>query len=225
MKKFNQIFLLFLVFILLSTYSSYEKNFTESKKFYNIKNIVITNNILLKDNEIKKNLSSVYNKNIFLIKRKDIEKPLKNLNFLDKIEVKKKYPNTIILKIYETKPLALLYKDQKKYIIDSSSNLISFKENSIFTNLPLVFGKNVEENFIYFLNKLKSKNFPIEKIIKYSYYQIGRWDIELDSNKVIKLPYNKIEDAIVKSIKLLKHKNFKNYNILDLRMDGKIVVE
>ena len=35
----------------------------------------------------------------------------------------------------------------------------------------------------------------------------------------------KASDAIKKSIELLKREDFKNYNIIDLRVDGKIIVE
>ena len=34
-----------------------------------------------------------------------------------------------------------------------------------------------------------------------------------------------IETAIKKSIELLDREDFKNYNIIDLRVDGKIIVE
>ena len=42
---------------------------------------------------------------------------------------------------------------------------------------------------------------------------------------MIKLPHDNIEDAIKKSIELLNRKDFQNYNIIDLRVDGKIIVE
>ena len=45
------------------------------------------------------------------------------------------------------------------------------------------------------------------------------------NNKIIKLPDNNIDDAINKSIELLEREDFKNYNIIDLRVDGKIIVE
>jgi len=45
---------------------------------------------------------------------------------------------------------------------------------------------------------------------------LGNPDVETD-----KL----VEDAIKKSIELLDRKDFQNYNIIDLRVDGKIIVE
>ena len=94
-----------------------------------------------------------------------------------------------------------------------------------FNNLPGIFGEKAEENFISFLNQLEKNNFPNQKIKNFYYFQIGRWDLQLLNNKVIKFPHNNIEDAIIKSIELLDHKNFKSYNIIDLRIDGKIIVK
>ena len=68
-------------------------------------------------------------------------------------------------------------------------------------------------------------NFPSKKIVNYYYFKIDRWDIQLQNGKTIKFPYNNVEYAIQKSIELLKRKDFEKYNIIDLRVHGKIVVE
>ena len=227
MKKFYRIFLLLIIFIFLSTYSPNKFDLTlgNNSDFFKINKIVILNNLLVKKSNIKEKLGQIYNKNIFLIERKDIEESLKEIDFLKKVEVKKKYPNTIIVKIFETKPVAILFKDKVKYLLDSSSNLILFKENMNFNHLPIIFGVGAENNFIYFFDQLKNNNFPNEKIKGFYYFQIGRWDLQLVNNKIIKLPYDGIDDAIKKSIELLDHKDFENYNIIDLRIDGKIIAD
>ena len=180
---------------------------------------------MVKKSNVKEKLGQIYNKNIFLIERKDIEESLKEIDFLKKVEVKKKYPNTIIVKIFETKPVGVLFKDKDKYILDSSSNLISFDDDLNFDQLPSVFGEDAETNFINFLNQLKINNFPRKKIKKFYYFKIGRWDLKLTNNKTIKFPYNVTNDIIKKSVELLDRKDFQNYNIIDLRVDGKIIVE
>jgi len=227
MKRLYRIVLLIIVLIFLSTYSPNELNLIFEKKntFLKVQKIMIVNNFLIKNNEIKEKLSEIYNKNIFLIKRKDIEDTLKEINFLEKIEVRKRYPNTIIVKIFETKPVAILYKNKAKYLLDSSSNLIFFEENVNFNQLPRIFGEGAENHFIYFLNQLENDNFPIKSIKKFYFFQIGRWDLQLANNKIIKFPHNNIEDAIKKSIELLGREDFENYNNIDLRIDGKIIVE
>jgi len=227
MKKLYRIALLLIVFIFLSTYNTKNLDLISEKKptFFEIQNIEIINNFLVEKSEIEEKLSIIYNKNIFLIKGSDIEEPLKEIDFLKKIEVKKKYPNTVIIKIFETKPIAILFKNKIKYIIDNSSNLISFKDDIDFNELPRIFGEGAENNFMYFLNQLKRNNFPNKQIKNFYYFQIGRWDLQLLNNKIIKFPYNNTENAIIKSIELLDHKNFINYNIIDLRIEGKIIVK
>ena len=64
------------------------------------------------------------------------------------------------------------------------------------------------------------------KIINsFYYFQIGRWDIQFLNNRIIKFPQNNIDEAIIKASELLNREDFKNYNTIDLRVDGKIIVE
>ena len=227
MKKLYRIFLLLIIFIFVSTYNPIEFNKIIKKKnyFFKVKKIEIFNNQLIKKSEIKKKLEKIKNKNILLIERSDIEEPLKQINFFEKIEVKKKYPNTIIVKIFETKPVGILFKNNRKYILDSSSNLILSNESMKFDKIPSIFGEGAENHFIFFFNILKSNKFYIDRVKNYYYFQAGRWDIELFNNKIIKFPENNTEEAVKKTIELLNRKDFENYNIIDLRVNGKIIVE
>ncbi len=227
MKKFYRIFILLVLLIFLSTFNPKELNITVKKNddFFKIKSVEIRNNLLIKEKEIIQKLSNIYKKNIFLLKKQDIEEPLKDIDFFEKIEVKKKYPDKIVITIFETFPVAILFKNKGKYFLDSSSNLILFDDKIISKELPSVFGEGAEKKFIYFHDKLKENNFPYEKIKNFYYFKIGRWDIELGEKKVIKFPNNNENEAINKSIKLLKNQDFQKYSMIDLRVDGKIIVE
>ena len=227
MKKLYRIILLLIVFIFLSTFNPNKLSLISKKdsEFFEIRNIKIVNNFLIKKSKVYEKLGHIYNKNIFLIKRKDIEESLKEIDFLEKIEVKKKYPDTVIVKIFETIPVAILFKDKVKYLLDSSSNLVLFANNMDFDKLPIIFGEGAANNFTYFFDQLKNNNFPTKQIKKLYYFQIGRWDLELANSKIIKFPHNSTDDIIKKSVELLDRKDFENYNIIDLRVDGKIIVE
>ena len=41
-----------------------------------------------------------------------------------------------------------------------------------------------------FFNQLKKNNFPNKQIKNFYYFQIGRWDLQLLNNKIIKFPHN-----------------------------------
>ena len=227
MKRFYRIILLIVVLIFLSTYNpnKFDLIATKNSTFLKIQKIIIINNFLIEKSKIIKKLEKIYNKNILFIKGKDIEEPLKEIAFLDRVEVRKKYPNTIIIKITETKPVAILYKNKKKYLLDSSSNLIPFEKNIDFNQLPNIFGDEAENYFMDFFNQLESNNFPIKNISNFYFFKIGRWNLELSNGKIIKFPPKNLKTAIQKSIELLVREDFKNYNIIDLRIDGKIIVE
>ena len=227
MKKFYRIFLLIISLVFLTTYNpnKFNENLENNNTFFKIEKIIISNNFLVKEEEIISKLKPLYRKNILLIRRKDIEESLKNIIFLKKIEVKKKYPHTIIVKIFETEPVGILFKDKEEYLLDSSANLIEIENKKGFTGLPNIIGNDAENNIINFLDKLKTNKFPINNIKKFSYFKIGRWDVELLDDRAIKFPYNVDSKIIKKTIELLSRKDFQNYKIIDLRIDGKIIVE
>jgi len=227
MKKVYRVFFLLIILIIVSTFnpSKLDIAFNKENSFFKIKKIEIINNSIIKKSEIQKKLNKIYDKNIFFIQNEEFTLPLKEIYFFDKVKVKKKYPNTIVVEIFETRPVAILFKQKTKYILDSSSNLIAFNNDINLEGLPNVFGENAQNNFLIFFNLLLNNNFPSEKVKNFYFFKIGRWDIQLFDNKVIKFPYNNVENAIIKSVKLLDRKDFENYNIIDLRVEGKIIVE
>jgi len=227
MTKFYRVFVLIIALIFLSTYNPNKSkiNLDNNNSFFKIQKIKIVNNLLINSDDINDKLNQLYGQNIFLIKREDIEESLQNINFLKKIEVKKKYPDSIIIKIFETKPLGILFKNKTKYLLDSSSNLIEIEKKMNFLELPSIIGDEAEKSFINFLDQLKANKFPTSNIKNFFYFQIGRWDLELLDNRTIKLPDNVSSRIIKKSIELLNRKDFQIYKIIDLRVDGKIIVE
>ena len=88
--------------ILLTTITSQQK-IVISK--FNLKEINIENNILTKKKDIKKLLFPIYNKNLIFLENLEIEKALMQNSFIESFEIKKKYPNTLTIKIFEKKPI------------------------------------------------------------------------------------------------------------------------
>jgi len=217
-----------IIFTFLTTYNPSEVEFFSNKNnsIFNIKNIKIMNNNRIYKSDVKLKLSKIYGKNIFFVKTKDIKQSIKNISFLETIEVKKKYPNTLIIKIFETKPIAILLKNNEYFLLDSRSNLIAISKDSVAdNNYPYIFGKNSEKYFLNLFNLLKESNFPISKVKNYYYFQIGRWDLQLENSLLIKLPNDKTKLAVKKSIELLSQDDFKNYEVIDLRINGRIIVK
>ena len=98
MKK-RLIFALIL-FSLLSTIT-----FKQKFGFLNldIKEIKIKNNFIIENSDINKLLTPIYGKNLLILRNIEIEKALKQNSFIDSYKIKKKYPNSLIIEIYEKK--------------------------------------------------------------------------------------------------------------------------
>ena len=228
MKKIYKIFYLFVLLILLTTYSPKEMNINFSENdngFFSIKNIEVINNNLVDEQKIKLQLKNIYGKNIFIVDVEPFEAKLNKVDLINKVEFKKKYPNTIKVKIYEEQAIAVINKKGANFIVMLSSKIIPQNENMAFNDLPSVFGNDSEKHLPNLINILNLKKFPINEIKSYYFFQIGRWDIQLTNEQIIKLPYKNVEESIVQIIKLLKRKDFKKYKVIDLRISGKIITE
>ena len=75
------------------------------------------------------------------------------------MKLKKKYPNILVIKVYETKPMAILFKKNKKYFLDNLSNLILLDKGFNTDDFPNIFGEEAENHFMNFFNKLNDNNF------------------------------------------------------------------
>ena len=197
---------------------------------------ILKSNFLISNIEIKTNYSEVekkilnktnylLNKNILLINKTIISNNLSDLNFLEKVEIKKKFPSTITIKASRTDIIGITYKNQKKYYVGLNGKFILQKNLTSNEKLPLIFGNFKIQKFIKLLNVLKNQNIDSNLISKYYFHKNKRWDLYLKDNIIIKLPSKNIENA------LDKYKNFKKLDkvkpniILDLRISNRIVIK
>ena len=218
MKKRLVIALVLLV--LLSTYKPQELSLTSK---FNIKEIKIENNHILKDEDIKKDLMFLYDTNLIFLNTNNIKLILKSNNFIQSFEVKKIYPNKIKIKIFEKKPIVILQYKKKKFYISETFDLINFLDLEDYKNLPVVFGKQNDFKILY--KNLKKINFPLNLIKKYYLYESKRWDLETDKNKIIKLPTENYIKSLVNFMNLSKENNFDKYSIYDYRISNQLILK
>ena len=209
-----------LLFILLTTINPHQEI---SFNKFNLKKIEIENNSLLDEKEIKKLLVSINNKNLIFLKFKEIENALMKNNFIEGFNIKKKYPNTLKIKIFEKKPIAILINKKKKFYLSEKIDLIKFRNLQNYDDLPYVFGN--ENNFKIFYENLKEINFPLNIIKKYTFFESNRWDIETVDEKLIKLPTNNYSNSLENYLKMRKKNNFNKYKIFDYRINNQIILK
>ena len=210
----------FILFILLTTITS-KQEIIISK--FNIKEIKIENNLLLQTEDIIKSLKPIYNKNLVNLNYREIEEKLSKKTFIESFNIKKKYPNTLQIKIVEKKPIAILQNKKKKYFLSEKLDLIEFNNSKKYQNLPFILGE--EKKFKIFYNNLNEINFPLEIINKYTLYESNRWDIETINQKIIKLPINNYVNSLKNYLNLRTKKNFENYKVFDYRIENQLILK
>ncbi len=100
------------LFILFSTFIS-QNQFTINK--FEIKEIKIENNEILDNQELIKIFSFLYSKNIIFLNSYELKKNIDQNSFIEKIEIKKIFPDKIVIKVFEKEPIAIIIdKYQKK---------------------------------------------------------------------------------------------------------------
>jgi len=208
------------LFILLSTF---KPEIIFSKNKFNIKEIEIDNNLILKSNDLKKDLIFIYDENLVFLNTHNIDKMLKNFSFIDSYEIKKIYPNKLKIKIYEKKPIAILHKKKEKFYISEKLELINFINLENYKDLPIVIGN--EEYFKELYKNLKKMNFPLEIIKKYYSYETRRWDIEIYNKIIIKLPPRNYIKSLKNFMKLRNENNFDKYKVFDYRINNQLILK
>ena len=209
---------------LLFLFSTY--NIKVNKTFFSnlqIKKITIENNKIIKEEEIKEKLSFLYETNFFFLKTKNIEKKLKEIQFIESYQIKKIYPNNLRIKIIEKKPIVIIQRmKQKKYFTDRG-DLIDFRDIKKFKDLPIVFGD--EKSFSTFYLNLKNINFPIEEIEKFYLFKSKRWDLLTLKNQLIKLPVKDYNKSLLNFISLKDQAIFEKYKIFDYRIKNQLILK
>ena len=111
----KRLILTLLLLILLTTYNLEDKNNFNSE--IKIKNIIVENNSILKEEDILKKLSFLYETNILAMNTNTIKKRLNEIDFIESFELKTIYPNTLKIKVFENEPIVILQNKKEKKIL------------------------------------------------------------------------------------------------------------
>ena len=213
----NIIFYISLAIILGTFNNKNLKNFDLPKI-----NMVDIEGIEFNDNEFLKLTNLIKLNNLLSIQKFQIKEILNSNNLIEEYEVFKKYPSSLEIKIEKTNFLASTNVNGKNYLIGSNGKFINTKDNS--QNLPFIFGNFEIKKFLEFKNIILQTDFKYNNIKNFYYFPSGRWDIEMISGVLIKLPIMGIKESLNLSIDLLEDIEFSNIKILDIRQKNQIVI-
>jgi cell division septal protein FtsQ len=222
MKRSIKLYFLIFLFFIFSTYNTkYTKD--SFSIFFPIKIISIENNFATNLSELKSDLNFLKNTSLLFLNKESFLTIINKHNFISNIQLKKKYPNTLKVIITEKVPVATQIIDRKKFYITRENEKIRFIDLAIYKNLPSIFGKYKSFNIIY--NNLKKNNFKMNEIKAFYYFDVGRWDIALKNEKIIKLPERNYLELLPKINLMLNNNDFSKYKVFDFRIKNQLILK
>ena len=91
-------------------------------------------------------------------------------------------------------------------------------------DIPIIVGDFNTENFMSLKKAADESNFDFFSIKKLFFYNSGRWDLELVSGIIVKLPRNDIQRSLEFLNLILNENKEKKINLIDLRQKNQIIL-
>ena len=225
LRSINRKKIYFYIFSLFFITTILNPNFLNSSKDkFLIKNIEIKSNDKKIDGTILSKINHLLSKNILYLKKNLILDELYNLRYLENLNIKKKYPSTIIVKTDKTELIAITYINQNKYFLGKNGKFILSKNITNRNQLPIIFGNFEILDFLKLKKELKKNNLDQSIILKYYFHKNKRWDLYLENNIILKLPNKNISSALKIYNEFSTLNNIKTNTLIDLRVKNRIIV-
>ena len=218
-QKNKKILVYFLLFFVIGTMNNKNLNKINFPKIKQINIIGLDE----KDNlELLDNLNFLKIYNLFTLNKIEIQNRIDSNKLIEKYFVFKKYPSSIDIKINKTKFLAQIKKGDEIFLLGSNSRLI--KAMSTNKSIPFIFGDFKHESFFELKEVIDNSNFDYGNIKNLFYFKSGRWDIEMESGLILKLPKKNLKNSFNLFLEIIKKESQKNINIIDLRQHNQIII-
>ncbi len=172
--------------------------------------------------EFKEDLDFLRYENIISLDKDKVSKKIYSNKIVEDLLIFKKYPSELKILIKKTNFLAITKKNNQDYYIGSNGNFIL--TNDILENVPFIFGDIETEEFLKLKYHIDKSKFDFDQIKNLFFFKSKRWNIETKNGLIIKLPLNQIDLSLNILSKLMNEEQFKNKKVIDLRNNGKIII-
>ena len=175
------------------------------KNVFKIREVKVENVKKEINDNILSNTSFLLGENIFFVNKNFLLEKFDKLNFIESINIKKKYPSIINIQTKQTNLIAITYLDQKKYFVGQN-------------------GKFKPDDYIFLQRELLNQKIDLDEITRYYFHKNKRWDLYFANNIIIQLPNKNISEAINLFKKFRSKNNINSNKIIDLRIKNRLIL-
>jgi len=181
----------------------------------------------LKNAEIEQAIAPLVTTGFFTLRVNRIRQTLLAMPWVKEVTVRRIWPDTLVLKVEEQKPVARWGKDA---LVNEESKLFFPNSGSIPTNLPLLFGP--EEQVDVVLNQFESMNEALKplqvQLTRLTLSERRAWDGELDNEIVLRFGRDAVDERLQRFLvlypQIVGHQALQNISYMDLRYTNGIAV-
>ncbi|MDC1139551.1 FtsQ-type POTRA domain-containing protein [Candidatus Pelagibacter sp.] len=218
--KKNKIIIYLLLLLILSTTSG--KFIENQNSYFSIINQVNVEGLSNNDNlKIYNELNNLFYKNILFVRKEEIQKVIRKYNIIEEFSIKKIYPSTINISITPTKFVARLSGNNQ--LVGANGKLIEDPRNNEI--LTYIFGEFNSKDFLSFKKNIEQSKFTFTKFKMLYFFPSNRWDILTYDDILIKLPRGDISKSLNLAYKIINSNDFKNKNLIDLRINNNLIIK
>jgi cell division protein FtsQ len=162
---------------------------------------------------------------LLLLNAHEVRDRLKAVPLVRDADVRKLYPNRLMIDIVEREPYALWQKDGQVVVVSADGTVIDAMRDQRFASLPFVVGASANEHVGEFLKILEAVGDLRSRVRAGVYVSQRRWNLKLDTGVDVKLPENDPAAAAATLARLQREARILDKDLLsiDLRLPGKMV--
>ena len=136
--------------------------------------------------------------------------------------INKNYPSDINIIIQKTSFLANINILDENFLIGSNKRLIKSEMSN--PNLPTVLGNPSLKDFFLIKDNILQSSIKFSDIKKLYFFPSKRWDLELNSGILIKLPMSDSINSLNKYFQIKSLPQFNDVKTFDMRVENQIIV-
>lgn len=151
---------------------------------------------------------------------------LEKISWVKRVQVERKFPNTLSIHVVEKTPVALWQHRGKAYLMDEDGELVETNEPHKYKELLIVTGEKVTHHIGELITLLKQFPDLKPRITGATHLRSLRWDLKLDGSTLLKLPEKEPEKALAYLLNLDTHHRLitQDIMIVDMRLPGQLIL-
>lgn len=157
----------------------------------------------------------------------EAQKELEHLPWIKTARVERRFPGTIFIGLVERQPLGLYQKNGQQSLVDETGQVLTTQNLGRWRDLPVLVGEQAPQSASSLIKVLSNYPDIYWRIRAMTYINQRRWDLLLNNNVTIRLPEEKIDDALQRVTKAQTEGRVLDgvARVVDVRMLDRLVID